>query len=161
MGLPMLIRPMERSDLPLVTNNWLESARKCYHVKGIPNDTYYPHTHRIIQVLLSRGGVFVMCDPEDPYTVYGWICAEVINNHLLIHYVYVKRRFRKYGVGKALMRAVVEAEPDVHSITLTFETMAGRFFFRKLDEEGLLPHEPTYNPYALYSSLPLGWGDSL
>lgn len=172
MSNPILIRGMQPSDVPMVMNNWLENYRKAFHVKGVPNDIYYSWQHRVIEALLPRATVYVACDPEDPTTCYGWACAEVIDNQLVFHYIYVKRlvkatqigeeegrrKYKGWGMGTMLVQEALKYEPNVEGIVYTAETMAGRCFFRRLVEKGILEHEPVYNPFLLYSSLPAGWG---
>lgn len=169
-GQEMLIRTMLPGDLPWVINSWLENARKSYHVKGIPNDIYYSWAHRILEDILPRATTYIACDPEDMDTNYGWACVEVIDNQLVFHYIYVKGAFKAqkvaggkrkgWGVGTALVREAVKFDPHVQGVTYTHETMAGRAFLRTLWDRDVLPKEPVYNPYLLYSSLQPGWGET-
>lgn len=173
-GFPVLIRGIMKSDVPLIMNSWLENLRKSSHVKGVPNDVYYTYQHRLLEALLPRATVYVAADPEDPDTVYGWACVEVIDNKLVFHYIYVKRlvkavqvgeeggkrKYKGWGMGTALVKEALKFEPNVEGIVYTAETIAGKEFMKRLYEKDVLPDEPVYNPFLLYSSLPTGWGSA-
>jgi hypothetical protein len=164
---PMLLRSITPRDVALITHSWLSNYRKSWHVKGVSNDVYYGWHHRVLEELLPRATTIVACDPSDLDTVYGWVCAEVIDDLLVIHYVYVKSlvkalegpggKRKGWGVGSMLIKELVKYNPNCRGIIYTHETAAGRDFMRRLWEKGDLPHEPLYHPYYLYSSLTPGW----
>lgn len=171
----MLLRGFKPRDRALILNSWLSNYRKGYHVKGVPNDVYFTWHHKILEEIIARCPPLIACDPEDPDTIYGWVCAEVVDNQLVIHYIYVKqmvkaievgaegegedrrKKFKGWGVGTFLLKAILDHEPDIEGITYTHETMAGRGFLRALWDKDILPFEPVYNPYLLYSTLQPGW----
>lgn len=171
-GSPILVRAVTPRDLPLITNSWLTNYRKGYFVKGVPNPIYFRLHHKILETLIPRATTIIACDPEDPDVIYGWACAEVIDERLVFHYVYVKggfkaqqtgvdesgdRTYKGWGVGSLLVQEFLKFEDNLKGIVYTHETIAGRKFGKKLYRKGVLPFEPVYNPYLLMMTLPEDW----
>lgn len=170
--LPILMRGITKRDINLVTHSWLTNARKTFLVKGVSNEVYYSHHHKILEHIIPRSTVMLACDPEDPDTVYGWICCEVVNDVLVIHYIYVKGMFKAqqvghddageplykgWGMGTKLLMEILKHEDHLKGIVYTHETVAGRKFLQRLYRKDLLPHDPEFNPYLLFLTLPGDW----
>lgn len=101
-----MVRPYNDTDVPFITNSWLKSAHSCgtsYHVR---NTIYYKGMVPLINKLIDRAGVLVVCDPAAPNVIIGWMCAEWIDvghkDEPVIHYIYVKRDFRGFRIAKHL-----------------------------------------------------------
>lgn len=98
-----MVRKAIEADLPLVLTDW----RKDYyeHALGFSkgmSETTFNHFHSIlIKSILARSALLVACDPDEPSVVFGWICWEPG----VLHFVMVKRKFRKCGIGSALLAA--------------------------------------------------------
>lgn len=104
--------------------------------------------------MLSRGLVLVAADRVDPDTIFGWLCAEVVNEDLVVHFIYVRKAFQDHGVGTTLIRELIEMEPDADRVIYTHQTKAGRRWAEKMAERSSetvgRPIEVGYNPYLLY-----------
>lgn len=104
--LPITIRSFHVSDTNLVLSNWLKSFRNESWAASTPNDVYFPLQQKLIGQIAARSQVFVACAVDNPAEVWGWICCEQgPEDSLIVHYVYVKEMFRKFGVGKMLLHA--------------------------------------------------------
>jgi hypothetical protein len=175
-GLPLLLRGLNRyrgpsGDIPYITNSWLTNAQKRSRVfAGISPNTFFKHHHRILEIVIPRATTLVACDPENPSVIYGWMCAEILDGNLTVHYSYVKDAFKfkreeraGFGVGKELLLAFTEAEENsgrpVERLVHTHDTHSWQGFIRHIQDSRAIPSLQTvaYNPYALYSSLPTGW----
>lgn len=160
--LKVLLRPMRREDIPLVTNSWMKNARKCYAYKGCPSAVYDKQHHRIIARLIPRCVMIIACNERDPSEIYGWTCAEVIDNFLVVHYVWVRERLKSrhdlnqegrkgFGVGTMMLQPLLK-HPHLRGLVYTEETQAGKYWLQHLHETGRLQWEPVYNPFQLYAS---------
>lgn len=159
------LRTLHKRDLPFVTNSWLKNYRKSWHVKGVPNEIYFARHHRVLEHLIPRASTIVACHPEDPDVLFGWACAEIINDAFVLHYIYIKQRFKTvfesgekvqgFGMGTALLETFLENEAP-SSLYHSHETKAGKEFLKRLYQKDVIP-EPIYDPYLIYETLPEGW----
>lgn len=147
------IRKAGRADIPFITSSWLESFRNAPMVRGVPNSIYYHYHHKILEEVLPRSVVLMACNAEDTDQLVGFICAEVFEKSLVVHYVYVKQAFRRLEVAKRMLQTLIDSEkPEL--IQYTAKTPSIFEFERKLKDQGMV-----YNPYLLYTTLPAGWED--
>lgn len=165
--LPLQIRYAGKDDVAFITNSWLKSYRESHSVDSIPNRVYYWYHHKILEQLLARSAVVVLCNEEDPDQILAWACVEkLVDKVLVIHYLYVKHAFRKQGLARRLMGFLFDKEkPSAMFVTHWTRAAAGieYHFKRQLkvetfhlpSEQGPLP--VVYNPYLLYHKLPEDW----
>lgn len=164
----VMLRAVGMGDLKLITNSWLENGRKMFFCKGVPNSIYYYQHHKILEQLIRRSVVIVGCNPDDPDEIYSWLCAEVIDNVLVVHYIWVRDRLKTHagkhgphrpgnGIGTLMMEKLLDYEEHLRGVVYTHETEQGRKFMQALYAKGILPFEPQYNPYLLFTTLPKDW----
>lgn len=160
MSLPMYVRSPTGNDAGFLLDSWLKSFRTSWSVKKIPTHLYYVHQRRLVEGLLTSpySTVLVGCDEESPKVIWGWICAEVVDSALVIHYVYVKELFRSHGLASTLVRMLVEAEQkqgDLRAIMYTHDTKVTNRLIAGLRETGAIPEDMpvVYNPYLLNARL--------
>ena len=153
---PVLLRRAERGDIPLILNSWLNSHRQSFHVRGVEGPVYYAEQRRIIETLMPRSLVLIACDPTMPSSIFGWMVAEVVDEKLVVHFLYVKGAFQDHGVGTALVEALLEQEPDISDLVYTHQTRSGRKWAEKMAERS--PDlSVAYNPFLLYRTLGAAW----
>jgi len=141
----LLIRTAQRADASFIIHSWLTSFREGDWVEGVPNQVYFHAHHKVVESILTRATVLVLCLPDAPEVMFGWICVEACENGLIIHYLYVKNEFRKNRLASKLLNEVLEAEkPDVVFCTHRVRPMG--FEFKK---RGYI-----YNPYLLAKDMP-------
>jgi len=148
MTLPVELRRARKSDIPFITSSWLKSHRYGYSSQSVPNTVYYHQHHKILEEVIPRSVVLVACNHEDPDQILGWMCAEVVDTAMVIHYVYVKKSFRKFGLAKRLVQTMAEVE-DPPAFMCTHSNREVRDIVEK--------KEIIYNPYLLFDKLPEGW----
>lgn len=138
-------------DAKLIANNWLESYKSANLVKKVKPDIYYRGQRRLIADLLDRAFVWVACDHEDPWTVWGWICFERRHGTLIIHYVYVKSAFRGLDIATKLVEFAV-SQRTTEALFYTHLSRSGPHFVKGLVEAGAIPAavEPIYDPYLAF-----------
>jgi GNAT superfamily N-acetyltransferase len=128
------IRVMKESDLSFIFNSWLKSFfHSSSFAKDIDKDIYYKYHKLVIERILSRlPTVYVACDSTHLETVFGYILGE----GEVLHFLYVKKDFRKLGIGTSLLEVYGVPEYISH---LTKDA-------KKLSDK----HKPKmrYNPYV-------------
>ena len=103
---PPTIRSLTDADLPYVMSTWLRShqrSRAWLRDLPIKADIYYAGQRRVCERLLGEHGGLIACDPLEPMSIWGWICATA---HA-VHYVYVRPPMRERGVATDLLSKFV------------------------------------------------------
>jgi GNAT superfamily N-acetyltransferase len=137
--LQIKIRPALEVDAPFIFNSWLRSFRENGLARPVNNEIYYSEQHKLIEKLLKRCTVSVACDPNDPTSIYGYICHEKIDGIFVLHYVYVKHPFRSLGLAKTLL---LETKHNTDHAALYTHTTAAAV---KLQQK----FNMLYHPYLL------------
>lgn len=104
------VRAAVEADLPLILNSWLKRYRSAIHPRLVTDRVYYESQHAVIRKIFDNPAlkVVVACDPEDTNHVYGYAVAEdLAPGWVMIHWVYTKGAFRKFGVAKHLLQTVI------------------------------------------------------
>jgi GNAT superfamily N-acetyltransferase len=78
----------------------------------VPNELYYYEQTRVVEKLLKESITLILCNPEIPDQIYGYIIA---NPNEETHFVYVKYTYRKFGFARKLLEA---AHPLLYKKTL-------------------------------------------
>lgn len=97
------IRLKESKDEPFIYNSWLQSNKSRH--PNIPSSDYYSLYKKIIADVLYKSIVVIACDPQDPEFIYGYAVIRPIDDVKIIHYVYVKKPFRRFGVAKKMLES--------------------------------------------------------
>ena len=96
----VLIRRADADDAAFVFSYWLrDHFEHSAFARGVSKDTYMRLHHLVLERVIARSCIWVACDAEDPSVLYGFICAEGD----ILHYLFVKRRFRGLGIGGRLL----------------------------------------------------------
>ncbi len=140
-SLPVRIRPVTNDDVPFIFNSWLRCFRESgLFARSVPNTVYFQNHHKILQKLAKRATIYVADNPDDPTQLFGYICAEYIDNIFVIHFMYVKHDFRKLGIGKALL----------NSFNHDLATASCCSHLTKMAEKFLLKYNIVYHPYTIW-----------
>lgn len=105
--IPIALRPATSEDMPFFYSATLQShfysSPSCSNV--LPS-IYYPEHKKTLQRLLERPSIFltIACLKDDPQVILGFMLSEAREN--VLHYMYVKRAFRRFGVARELMKAL-------------------------------------------------------
>lgn len=115
--LPIILRPATQDDVNFVLNSWLKSFKESswFNISGKP----YWRGHRLLILKLMRTKeLTIACMKDDTNAIVGWSCTEPG----VIHYVYVKRPFRRFGVAKTLLAWAYAPGEYNKSISYTHRT---------------------------------------
>lgn len=107
------LRRIKPKDRAFIFSSWLRSFRDAPFAKNISNTIYFEHHHELIERLLDESEVIIACDKNDPDTICGFICAQMIDGIFTIHYIYTKHTYRRLGIGEYLLNAF---EHDTQSL---------------------------------------------
>jgi len=153
------LRKAQKSDLNFIRSTWLESYRDGLAVRGVPHKIYYGRHERIIRALMKRAFLMVLVRRDDPDYIVGWACCEKTSGGLILHYLYTRGKYRRGGLARALMTAVLDIEkPGV--VFYTHRTMVVADYRKAcLAADKAYPLKQwVYDPYLPYIDLPTSWG---
>lgn len=92
-------------DLEFILATWLRTYRHhSQFAKKISNKVFYENHQNIIQRIIERGAQIRVVHPiGEPDTILGYSCVENNNSSPVVHFVYVKKAFREFGLAKTLV----------------------------------------------------------
>lgn len=103
-GAVIALRPYrEGQDDGIVYGPWMAQIRGLPPFRAMRPEVFTDYRDTISD-LLDRCGAVVAVDPEDDHRAYGWICGEHKDGEQVLHFLYVRNAFRRYGIGKTLLR---------------------------------------------------------
>jgi len=98
--IPFDIRSPDVEDLNFILDTWLKSYRQ--HSKTfksfISSKDYTDGYRKVILTLLQHSTVHIAHSIDDKNQIYGY----AVSNKGVVHYVYVKSPFRRFGIAKTL-----------------------------------------------------------
>ena len=99
-----MIRNLKKMDEDFIYHSWLHSV-KC------PTRAVSTMTRFLIDSLVQEqeglnSGIKVWCPDDDTNHILGWIAYGKIEKANLLHYVFVKKKFRQNHIGKELLYSV-------------------------------------------------------
>lgn len=121
---------------------WLHSYKHgSYFAKRITNTIFFKWHHKVIEKILDRDSVkiLVASPKEEPNIVLGYLVYETMEDKQVIHYIYVKKSFRRFGIATKLLK-----ESGVELKDCSFDHWC-------FDTDWICAKLPTliYNPYLL------------
>lgn len=140
------LRPATEADVPFIFNSWLKCYRHSNNTRGCENPVYFAQHHILLEGLCKRARIMIACNENDIAQIYGYVCSETVEDVLVIHFLYVKEMYRKFGVAAILAAdAGFKREAPVFYTHRTFssETLEKKFAM-------------VYNPYLAYSAYEQG-----
>ena len=102
--LPIKIRPANEEDVAFIFNSWLKSFRSSPFARVLSNEIYFAGHHKLIEKVLRRSQVSVVCNVDDSSQIFGYSVTERITGVLVIHYIYVKDSYRNMGIANTLLQ---------------------------------------------------------
>lgn len=70
------------------------------HPTPLPPHATRHHHLTLLKALIPHTDIRLLCDPEYPESIWGWVSSE----EDCLHWIYVKGSLRGYGLGSLLMR---------------------------------------------------------
>jgi len=107
----ILLRKPEPDDrvMGFVLDSWCKTVASeppwdfaaTHHTPPPPHPLLIYMHDTILKKIIRNSTITLACDPDDPDTVWGYICSDGD----LLHFVYVKSAFRGFGIGGCLFRS--------------------------------------------------------
>lgn len=119
-------RPPTTDDAAFIMSAWLSGQRKQGDRVFMTNDVYYDGEKKRVTQLLSRARVVIICEPEEPSHIFGFLAYSNLTKAdlFILHYAHLKKPYRKLGIMKALIGELFpRAGRDEIAITHVNETM--------------------------------------
>jgi len=132
------IRPANSFDDSIIMSSWLKGAyHLCPAFKDMPRSLFFGMHHPVCQMLLLTGDAICAVDVEDPTHVLGYLVYKNYRDFSVIHWVYIKQQFRRFGIAEELLRYA-----ELNNIIFTSHetTDSQRFFNNKLLRTFHAPH---------------------
>lgn len=112
MSEPVSMRGYNDQDLNFILQSWLLGDKKQGKYFGIRSTLYFKEREKEIRKLLLRAGALVVYPKSSPSTIIGWMCAETFDlggaTEGVVHFMYVKKEFRRFGVGSAMYKELAK-----------------------------------------------------
>lgn len=137
------IREPNKKDIAFIYATWLNSLYYDSWFKGIQKSVYFDNYKKVIDHILSYAKVSISCLKEDPNTILGYLVSEDPD---VIHYLFVKEAFRRFGIAKSLFD---------HNF-ISPERMLITHRTRQANQILNTKSQFTYNPFLLYKGEILG-----
>lgn len=116
------IRTWNKSDLNFILSTWLRSFRHSSPMtKHLGSDIYYAFHEKVLKHTLAKSNTTVLiATPEnDPEVILGYMVVELTTDPI-IHFTYVKKAFRRFGIAKSLL-AAAELDGTIQITHWTFD----------------------------------------
>ncbi len=147
MDLPILVRPgTDPDDKAFFFNATLLAYRQLSSIaRLVPERIYFREHKKVLERLLARPGaeLLIACEAGDPKFITGFLLCEPA--HRIIHFVYVKRSLRRFGIMTALIR---NANIALDKATFSHWTTDMALIMAKKIQH---PKRPKLNPYLFCS----------
>ena len=137
----LFIREPEPGDQNFINNSWLKSFEK--PMAAVPKELYRKGQMKLMARLMEESTCYIACSPEELTQIYGWMVFGKIGDIGMLHYIYVKHPYRRFGIGGKLFSMLI-CDKSVPVIA----THATMYLDHIKDKWNL-----TYNPYMLLENV--------
>jgi hypothetical protein len=141
-SLPISIRPAAEADIPFIFSSWLKSYRSSRFAQGITNTVFFGEHHKVLEQLFKTANVLIICDQKNSTDIYGYICAEIIDNIFVVHYMYIKHTYRLFGLAKIMMEQFNHSKDSTGICT----------HLTRVGEKVAAKYNLVYSPYLAYTA---------
>lgn len=146
-----LLRAPMAADAGFVTDAWLRGYRRSDAVRGVDPVVFDHHVRSFIQARWrDRGTTWLVAgSPEDSTFAFGFLCGEATDIGIILHWLYVKRDDRGFGIAGAMLEAFEGGARGVGK----FYTASTRPFERMLAASGRFKKSDyIYDPWLAYEA---------
>jgi len=116
-------RAMRDEDRNYVLSSWLRSYGEGSEFRHLARGVYFALYEPVVKRLLDRSTVAIAWTEDLPDSVLGWIAIE---GDSTVHYVLVKPRWRKLGIGRWMTKDLAAMPATyTHAPTLAGSRLIG------------------------------------
>jgi GNAT superfamily N-acetyltransferase len=99
--------PQHHTDGGFCIQSYVLSTGDKFPYRYMDKHAYSNAIYPLVQWLFANSQVLIACDPDLPDVIYGFIMYQTHEHHSVIHYMYVKKAFRGYGIASQLVKAAI------------------------------------------------------
>lgn len=103
------IRPVDLSregEAAFILRSWLRSYKNCSEfARRILPDLFFQEHQPLVKRILERSQTLIAHAPEDPETIFGFLTCEPTRTPPTLHFAFVKKEFRNFGIFSQLFAA--------------------------------------------------------
>lgn len=116
--IPVDFRLAKAEDVPFILDSWLRSYKTSNYALPIPADIYFPLHRAAVLHMVQHPGIScrLAVNPRDAEQIYGYLIH--LTSAPVIHYVYVKYPFRKFGIGTRLITDCLQGEAAYQGVSV-------------------------------------------
>jgi hypothetical protein len=104
--IPIKIREPTPNDKDYLLSTWLSSQYYNKPFNELNYNWYVEAGAALIFRLLARSSMLVACNPDNKEQIFGYVVFE--KNKRVLHFIYVKKMFRRTHIATRLMQAAFE-----------------------------------------------------
>lgn len=103
-------RRAEEADLAFVFASWLKTYRRSDFAEEMSNDVFFDNHKKVIEKLLQKSHLVIVCDEIDPSHIFGYCCFSTFGEPSrpahAFHFVYFKSMYRGLGLARGLWKVL-------------------------------------------------------
>lgn len=106
----VVIRPAIEDDRAFILATWLRGAYYGEFQASMEKDAFMKSYHELVEHALDGpdAEVVVAALPQDPSVIIGYAVFKNTRDGRVLHWVFVKSAFRRYGVAKLLLNREIK-----------------------------------------------------
>ena len=140
MRMQVVERMAEKGDLSFIYDTWLQSSRYDGNIgRSCRNSVFFEGQKLVIDRLLMQSKTVIACADKNRELIYGYAVGETETEEQMLHYVYVKEAYRRFGIASKLCKNLFS---DKKNLYYTHKTRNAEPFFNKMGWD--------YNPFPLF-----------
>jgi NDP-sugar pyrophosphorylase family protein len=136
-----LLREFTDDDRNFILNSFLQSYVNHSNYSYVAKSIYYKNQAKIIEFLLETASCLIICFPEAPDEIMGYIIYEYVANSLVIHWLYIKTLHRYHRLSENIIDKLL---PSPSAVIIATHIPN---YFGKLKEKS--KYHMIYDPYYI------------
>jgi hypothetical protein len=107
------LRPMRTFEINFILNSWLKSVRITENWIKIESKIFFEEYQKLIIATLEMGSVLIACPKNEPNIIIGYMVYERAEKCLIIHFLYIKNKFRRNGLARYMIESLDNKKNEV------------------------------------------------
>lgn len=155
--LPFALRSATSLDFAMIASSWMKNYQTSRAAQAVDPAIYSEHQGRLVDRLVREFTPLLAVNEAKPEEIHGWICGaggwlrDGGSPWPVIHYLYVKRSYRKFGIGRTLADALTGGRPAFFTHLPPVREKDPEYFPNAAALVAKLAPGSQFNPYKLWS----------
>lgn len=138
--IPIIVRFKVPEDENFIYSSWIKSMYPVFPNNKMTWETFNNYKSEEITEIFSISNTLIACLSEDPSIIIAYLSYSKLNDQFIIHYGYVKEKFRHNKIMNDLLET---ANPNYKDDLMTFTNLG------KTYDQISKSYFTTYNPFLL------------